>query len=211
MRQRATLLATPLLLASGACGSRGDDETSAQQPPAASTASARVATSVPEAVVSASTPTTLRASDGTDSMIIRARAGLHAAMPTFREWGDSSSTPVSIEDAGPGPFTSGPVVGDFDEDGTLDVAFIGYDAEGEHVMAVLSQRGHPAVVPVTSDVTVPASGPQHHRWMRVAVIDADRRRVGLEIAWRNETGAFGVPRAEHYYDDGHFTQWIAGD
>ena len=132
-------------------------------------------------------------------------------MPTFREWGDSSSAPIFLEGAGPVPFSSRPVVGDFDEDGASDVAFIGHDSDGEHVIAVLSQRGHPTVVPVTSDVSVPASGPQHHRWMRLAVIDADRPRVGLEIAWRNESGEFGDPRAEHYYNGKHFTQWIAGD
>jgi hypothetical protein len=146
-----------------------------------------------------------------DTMIVRARADLRAAMPMFREWGDSSGTPLSLKDAGSVPFTVGPVVGDFDEDGAPDVAFIGADAAGERIVAVLSHRGQPTVVPVTREETAPASGPQHRRWMRLATIFTDRDQVGLEIVVRNERGGFDLPPAQHVYYGGRFMQWIEGD
>jgi hypothetical protein len=202
--QQRALLVAPILLALVACQSSDDRESPARQPaPLAAPAQASVA--------GASTPSLPHASSATDTMLVRARADLHAGMPTFREWEDSSRTPLSLKDAGSVPFTVGPVLGDFDEDGAPDVAFIGRDAVGERIVAVLSHRGHPTVVPITGDETVPGSAPAHRRWMRLATIFTDRDQIGLEIVVRNERGEFDLPPAEHVYYKGRFMQWISGD
>lgn len=76
-----------------------------------------------------------------DSTIRRVRVVLQAAMPAFHEWEDTAGAVLSLTYAGSVPFTIRPVVGDFDEDGAPDVAFMGHDDKVERVVAVLSGRG----------------------------------------------------------------------
>jgi hypothetical protein len=206
-RERWALAAAPILLAFAACQTRDARDVPAQQAQSTPVASAPAATSVQD--TAARTPAHPSAS--TDAVIVRARATLHAAMPMFREWEDSSGASLSLKDAGAAPFTTGPVVGDFDEDGAPDVAFIGVDAQGEHVIAVLSHKGQPVVETVASDATVPASGPQHRRWMRSATVFTDKDQLGLEVVVRNDRGVFPLPPAQYVYYEGHFMRWIEGD
>ena len=147
----------------------------------------------------------------TDTIVGQARDVLHATLPMFREWTDSLAASLSLTDAGPAAFTVGPVIGDFDEDGAPDVAFVGHDAQGEQVIAVLSHQGHSAVVRVDGDDGALAARPQHRRWIRLATIYTDRDQVGLESVMRNERDAFDLPPSQYVYRKGRFMQWIEGN
>ena len=204
-------LPTLLMLAVAACQSSEDRASSPHPPQSASPSAASAVISRRDDSVVASTSPGLRLSSGTDTVISRAREVMHAELPTFREWTDSLAAPLSLTDAGPAAFTVGPVLGDFDEDGAPDVAFVGHDARGEQVAAVLSGRGHATAVRVDGDDGAPAAGPQHRRWIRLATIFTDRDQVGLESVLRNERDTFDLPPSQYVYWKGHFMQWIEGN
>jgi hypothetical protein len=200
----------PVLLVLAGCQPRDDRGTVAGQSPSTSQA-ALGAASVQGGSEGSPALTISPAANATDSIVAWARAVLRSARPTFHGWDDSSTAEISLEDAGPVPFASRPIVGDFDEDGTSDVAFIGQDAGGEHIVAVLSHRGQTAIVDVTSDEAVATSGAKRRRWMRLATVDTDHRQVGLEIIEREADGEFPLPASQYVYRGGRFMQWIEGN
>jgi hypothetical protein len=205
------LVPAALVLAITACKS-SEDRANSTRPPQSESAAAMSPRESPRGIPGvASTSPIQGTSSATDTVISRARDLMHTELPMFREWTDSLAAPLSLTEAGPAAFSIGPVLGDFDEDGAPDVAFVGHDAQGEQVIVVLSHRGHAAVVRVDGEDSASEAGAQHRRWIRLATIFTDRDQVGLESVTRNERNTFDLPPSQYVYRKGHFMQWIEGN
>lgn len=201
---RALLGVLPVALALTACGTRDRPATTTRD--TTSTAPLIVVDHVAPAL------TATRASDtaGSSLVIARARAEIRTAMPEFHEWDDSTAAPGVIENEGPEPFLSAPLVGDFDLDGVPDVIFVGRNAEGENVVALLSHRGHPTVAQVTGDVNGAPPGTRRHRFLRLAR-NAALRLIAVDVIERNDRGEIQPPFLQYVYTAGHFAQWVEGE
>jgi hypothetical protein len=146
-----------------------------------------------------------------DSVIARARILLRQQRPEFREWEDTTAPPRSADVADDAGFLAGPVAADLDQDGTLDVAFIGRDSTGERVLAVLSRRGEPTVEEVTSELTGGRGGSSRREWMHVVAVGTNPPHVGLEILERNEDPKIPAAVAQFIVVNGHFSSWVDGE
>ena len=200
------LLAASLAIAFVACSSRSDDAQPSAQPKQGVATVTKTTAPGDTAAARAS----VAASVATDSLLARARAALRSAMPDFREWTDSAAITLP-EGADAASFRAAEVVGDFDEDGAPDVAFIGRDSDRERIVAVLSQHGHPSAVPVTGFGMSSAADSTRRRWFRRATVEAHRPRVGLEVVERADDGEIKLPATRYVFVDGHFTEWIDGE
>lgn len=146
-----------------------------------------------------------------DSVIARARILLRQQRPEFREWDDTTAPPHSADYPDDSGFLAGPVAADLDQDGTLDVAFIGRDSTGERVLAVLSRRGQPAVEEVTAELTGGRGGSTRRQWMHVVAVGTNPSHVGLEILERNEDDKIPASVGQFIVVDGHFSAWVDGE
>ncbi len=146
-----------------------------------------------------------------DSVIARARILLREQRPEFREWEDATAPPRSADVADESGFLAGPVAADFDQDGTLDVAFVGRDSTGERVLAVLSRRGQPTVEEVTGELTGGRGGSSRREWMHVVAVGTNPPHVGLEILERNEDHKIPASVGQFIVVNGHFSSWVDGE
>lgn len=213
MRARHIELVLTLLLAN-ACVSRESDarrdtnrasDPTAAKPVSASRIgdSARLTTSAP--------PSSRDSARMVDSVIARARILLRQQRPEFREWEDTTAPPHSADYPDDSGFLAGPVAADLDQDGTLDVAFIGRDSTGERVLAVLSRRGEPTVEEVTAELTSGRGGSTRRQWMHVVAVGTNPSHVGLEILERNEDLKIPAATGQFIVVDGHFSSWVDGE
>ena len=213
MSARRMELALTLLLAT-ACVSRESaarrdtnraSDSTAAKPVSASRVgdSARLTTSAP--------PSSRDSARMVDSVIARARILLRQQRPEFREWEDTTAPPRSADYSDESGLVAGPVAADLDQDGTLDVAFIGRDSTGERVLAVLSRHGQPAVEEVTAELTGGRGGSSRRQWMHVVAVGTNPSHVGLEILERNEDPKIPAATAQFIVVDGHFSSWVDGE
>lgn len=144
-------------------------------------------------------------------LIARARAGLAAARPGFREWPPSAYAPVLRDSAAP-PTTTGPLVGDFDGDGMPDVVFDGHDGRVMVTPAVLSNNGRPKIVSVEEGFDVP--DPLVPRRVRFAVATyafRGKRGLGVGFVSYDASGKAMDPGTIRIYTAGHFAELIDGE
>jgi hypothetical protein len=146
-----------------------------------------------------------------DSVIARARVLIREQRPEFHEWDDTTAPPHSAEYPDDSGLLAGPVAADLDQDGTLDVAFIGRDSTGERVLAVLSRHGQPAVEEVTAELSGDRGGSSRRQWMHVVAVGTDPPHVGLEILERNEDHKIPAAFGQFIVADGHFSMWVDGE
>jgi hypothetical protein len=191
-----------VLIALAACGDdrRADESTDGKE----STAAVRPST------VTVPAPQTAQPSARTDSVIVRARIVLAKAAPSFREWTADMFAPVQ-EATGAPSLRPAPLVGDFDEDGSPDVAFTGRDSAGAVIRAVMSHRGQPVLATVTREAELAIGVDLRRSRLALArdVFNGSRREMIDVVVW-DDRGAQITLSARFIYEKGRFSIFVSG-
>jgi hypothetical protein len=146
-----------------------------------------------------------------DSLLLRARALIAASRPGFREWPPNAYGTIMADSAAP-QTTTGPLAGDFDGDGKLDVVLDGHEDSVMVTIAVLSNKGRPAVASVYEDPNAPAPpAPRGVRFAVVAYTRAGEHGFGVGVFEFDAAGKrFGMDPI-FIYEDGRFVQLVVGE
>jgi hypothetical protein len=137
---------------------------------------------------------------------------LLATRPRFHEWPPSAYAPEPPDGGIPGA-TTGHLLGDFDGDGMPDVVFDGYDGRVMVMPAVLSNNGHPRIVPVMdSSLVADPPAPRDVRFVVASdTLNGGKIRFGVELVMFDRNGlAMERSGFVFVYVDGRFVQ-LEGD